>query len=593
MVGLVLAGRYRLLEKVGEGAMAVVYRAEDLLLGRTVALKLLRPEYAADPRRRAVFLQEARATARLVHPHVATVFDAGEAEGTPYLVMEFVEGVSLKTIIEQTAPLPVERALALASQILAALEAAHTHHLVHCDVKPQNVLVAAADQVKVVDFGIARALDGWPRPAAEPALGTPAYAAPEQFAGQAVGPAADLYAVGTILFEMLTGRLPFVAETPEDLARRKTTEEPPDPRRLNPAIPAPVAALVRRALALDPAARFASATAFRQAVEGLRALSTQQTVPLPVVAPERTGGLGSVLLFGLAGLAVLGMAVALALFFQLWLTGQTRLPRLSPPGAPAVLDTPTPTSVAPTPPPPSPTPTVTLPALVGQPLDQARELVQRLGLRLVVREERPDETRPAGVVLAQWPEPGQGLAVGEAVQVVVSSGPPLVTVPDLLRQPYDAARASLEGLGLRVEARFEFHESVPAGLVAAQAPGPGERVPPGSPVLLTISRGRSPTPTPVPPTPTPAPTPTPTPALAPDEVIVPDLIRLPEAEAMRRITASGLMTTYNNYQTVDQVAPEARAFFLSVPPGHVVSQIPAPGTRVKKGTRVHLAIRKE
>jgi len=227
-----LNDRYRLIELVGAGGMAQVYQARDTLLERPVAVKLLRPQYAADEPFLARFIQEARSAANLSHPNVVAVYDVGEdtlpneATPRPYIVMEFVAGRDLKAIIEAEAPLSVERALDIAAQIAQALAHAHEAGLIHRDVKPQNVLVTGDGRVKVTDFGIARALATASISEAGVVLGTVHYLSPEQAAGDPATPLSDVYALGVVLYEMLAGQLPFTGETPAGRAGPRTRTEP-------------------------------------------------------------------------------------------------------------------------------------------------------------------------------------------------------------------------------------------------------------------------------------------------------------------------------------------------------------------------------
>lgn len=279
-----LNGRYQLLERVGSGGMAAVYRAQDLVLGRIVAVKLLHPSLTGD----AVFLEnfkrEAHAAANLSHPNIVTVHDIGQDGDRHYIVMEFVEGQTLKQLIRQVGegrPLPIHRALDLAVQICAGLGYAHRAGLVHCDMKPQNVLVARDDRVKVTDFGIARAVTEVTGRASELVWGTPQYFAPEQATGEAATPASDVYSVGVMLFEMLTGRLPFTADSAAALALKHLHEPPPAVSALNPAVPAALEEIVNKVLAKDPAARYRTAGQFGRILDTYRRQRPDGATPPP------------------------------------------------------------------------------------------------------------------------------------------------------------------------------------------------------------------------------------------------------------------------------------------------------------------------
>ncbi len=245
----ILSDRYRLLVKVGEGGMAEVYRAQDTLLGRAVAVKLLRPQYNSESSFLVRFLQEAQAAAGLSHPNIVTVYDVGQDGDQRYIVMEYVEGVSLKEIILESAPFSVDRATDIGLQICRAVAVAHRAGLVHRDIKPQNVLFTGDGRVKVTDFGIARAL-GAPKNLTEQGTvwGTPHYISPEQASGEEVGPPSDVYSIGIVMFEMLTGRLPFEGPSSVAIAMKHVREPAPPVTRWNPGVPPELARLVARAL---------------------------------------------------------------------------------------------------------------------------------------------------------------------------------------------------------------------------------------------------------------------------------------------------------------------------------------------------------
>ena len=252
--------RYRLLSPIGAGGMAVVYKAQDLALGRLVAVKILREPLTGDPEFLSRFQQEARAAANLAHPNIVTVHDFGRDGGRNYIVMEYIEGRDLKTMIKDGSPFKIERALDLIIQICAGIGYAHRAGLVHCDVKPQNILVTADGRVKVTDFGIARALATLqPGETTDIVWGSPQYYSPEQAAGEVPTPASDVYSIGVVLYEMLAGRLPFVASTQQALAMMHLRDEPPRLTLFNPALPETLERIVHKVMAKEPAARYRTA----------------------------------------------------------------------------------------------------------------------------------------------------------------------------------------------------------------------------------------------------------------------------------------------------------------------------------------------
>jgi eukaryotic-like serine/threonine-protein kinase len=279
---IILNGRYRLISRVGAGGMSVVYKAQDLALGRLVAIKILHPSLTGDPQFLERFQREAQAAASLSHPNIVTVHDVGEDGDRHYIVMELVEGDDLKTVIRHWAPLPLNKALDLAIQICDGVGYAHRAGFVHCDVKPQNVLVTQDGWAKVADFGIARAISEATMSRSDLAWGTPHYFSPEQAAGLSATPASDVYAIGVILFEMLTGRLPFEAGSATALALKHLQDEPPSITDFNPAVPLPVAKIVAKVLSKEPAGRYRTANQLGQILDAYRTSGSEVTGAVPI-----------------------------------------------------------------------------------------------------------------------------------------------------------------------------------------------------------------------------------------------------------------------------------------------------------------------
>ena len=257
---IILNNRYQLEERLGSGGMAMVYRAHDLTLERAVAIKILRKDYSNDPEFRERFHLEAKAAANLSHPNIVTVHDFGLYKDRLFIVMEYVPGTDLKTILKQRGRLNIQEAIELITQASAGVGYAHRAGLIHCDIKPQNMLVTPEKRLKVLDFGIARALSAIsPDERTDIVWGSPQYFSPEQATGGAPSPASDVYSLGVIFFEMLTGKLPFVASTAQDLARQHRECLPPSPRKYNPSIPVPLEQIVLKILAKEPSARYRTA----------------------------------------------------------------------------------------------------------------------------------------------------------------------------------------------------------------------------------------------------------------------------------------------------------------------------------------------
>lgn len=256
----VLGNRYQLLQSLGTGGMAVVYRAYDLRLERPVAIKVLRQDYSQSDAFRERFRQEAKAAANLSHPNIVTVHDFGLDASRLYIVMEFVPGTDLKTILKERGHLDIDEAISLIVQACAGIGYAHRAGLVHCDVKPHNMLVTPDQRLKVTDFGIARALSSIaPDEKHDVVWGSPLYFSPEQAAGQAPSPASDVYSLGVVLYEMLTGQLPFNASDPVELARLHRESTPVEPRLLNAAIPPALDQIIMKVLSKEPSARYRTA----------------------------------------------------------------------------------------------------------------------------------------------------------------------------------------------------------------------------------------------------------------------------------------------------------------------------------------------
>ena len=288
-----LNGRYQLISVVGGGGMAQVYKSRDNILGRIVAIKVLREQYSTDAQFVARFRREAQAAANLAHPNIVNVYDVGQDGDTHYIVMEYINGESLKSYINRTSPLPIGKAISVAAQILAGLEYAHRSGLIHRDIKPQNVLITPDGAVKVTDFGIAKSVSDLGLTEAGLALGTAHYFSPEQAKGERVVPQSDIYAVGVTLYEMLTGRLPFESENVIGLAYKHISEEPPSARNLNPSVPPRLDAIILKSMAKDPQQRFGSAAEMEKALRAIQQGGQQPTVEVPVaqvnVQPRQRG----------------------------------------------------------------------------------------------------------------------------------------------------------------------------------------------------------------------------------------------------------------------------------------------------------------
>ncbi|HYU60841.1 MAG TPA: PASTA domain-containing protein [Solirubrobacterales bacterium] len=449
-------GRYRLLRRVGSGGMADVWCAEDTQLGRRVALKMLHERFAQDREFVERFRREASSAAGLQHPNVVGVFDRGEFDGTYYIAMEYVEGSSLKDLIRRG--MSVEEAVEVTRQVLAAARFAHSNGIIHRDLKPQNVLVDRDGRARVTDFGIARAGASEITQAGS-VMGTAQYLSPEQAQGLPVTAASDLYSIGVLLYEALCGRVPFEGDSAVAVALKQVSEQPLPPSRINPSVPPALDAVVLKALAKDPANRFASADEFAAALDAAQVDPTTSPVrdterfapvppPPPPEQPYEEGRRGwrwailAILVLALAGLAVWAL---------------TR---------PA---------------------DVTVPSVLGEQQNTATQILEAKGFDVDVEEFESDA--PPGEVVEQDPRAGEEAEEGSTVTLSVSSGLGAAKVPDVAGQTERRATKALEGRGFVVETEEQFSTEVEAGLAIGTEPKAGSKLEGGSKVTLLVSKG--------------------------------------------------------------------------------------------------------
>ncbi|GAB4429531.1 MAG: Stk1 family PASTA domain-containing Ser/Thr kinase [Chloroflexi bacterium OHK40] len=512
----VLDGRYELERKIGEGGMARIYAGRDLRLNRRVAIKIPHSHYLSEPDFLERFRHEAQAAAMLTHPNIVDVYDVGRDGDIHYIVMEFVEGTDLKTIINREAPLAVARAVGLAQQIAAGLHAAHRAGMVHRDIKPQNVIVTPDGRAHITDFGVAKSHLSTALTETGVSFGTVDYLSPEQAQGRPATPQSDVYALGVVLYEMLTGRLPFTGDSSVAVAMKHVTEPPPPPRRLNPQIPLGLEALVLRALAKDPSQRPQGAQQFAQLLASYDQVAQQETVinpalprsaapaaqprpqpamagtgrvpippprPTPVRAPRQDGLGCGVFLVGMLVLAgVLGLAALVS-------SGALGQLIAGPGGGGSSGGQAFPTAtLAPGAPTTTVEQTVAVPDLAGLTGDTADATLRQSRL-VPVRQERNDPVIAFSQVISQEVPPGTMLLPGQPVTYTVSLGPLLVEMPDVTRTPITFARDRLVTAGFPVEVVEEPSTTVDAGYVIAQAPSAGLRVPQGTVATIRVSRG--------------------------------------------------------------------------------------------------------
>jgi serine/threonine-protein kinase len=453
-------GRYRVGRRLGEGGMAIVFLGHDLLLGRDVAIKTLRPQYAADPAFRARFERESRAAASLSHPNIIDVHDVGDEDGTPYLVMELVRGQTLKEIIAADAPFHPDDVAELLAQIGGALDYAHARGYVHRDVKPGNILVDGHGRARLVDFGIAKGLADADLTEQGSGLGTVGYISPEQAEGLMATPASDVYSVGVVAYERLTGELPFSAETPVGLAMRHVNDPVLPPSRHIPGLAPQVDAVVLRALDKDPTRRWPSVVDFSRALRDWQQGAPRQAEVFeqPTSPPPR----GS-----LAPTIVILVLVIGALAALLW-TGFRNLPTTPANEAPATVLVP-------------PEPVITGEFDDDEPAGAAIEPT-----------DVPQQDVPV-IVPQQDVAPRTAPTIAPAADTTTAQAQDSVTVPNLVGLTISGATQALGPLGLRiVPGQPMFTDSIPFNAVAAQDPPAGTVVSAGESIRVSLSRGPSP-----------------------------------------------------------------------------------------------------
>lgn len=535
MTGKVLNSRYRLEQLIGTGGMADVYRATDTLLGRTVAVKILHPHYAKDPVFIERFRQEAQAAANLNQPNIVNVFDWGIEEDVYYIVMEYVEGLDLKDIILRGGPLLPERAVEIAMSISLALDAAHARGIVHRDIKPQNVIITRDNRVMVMDFGIARAAGGSAMTQTGTIMGTPQYISPEQAQGRTADPRSDLYSLGVVLFEMLTGKVPFDGDNPVAIAYKHVREDPLPPSMLNPDISPELESVVMKSLAKNPENRYQSALEMRADLE--RCLEGAPVYATPVLPPEEAaGGAGGTRQY--AGYAQ-GPRPARRSRAWLWVLVIAVLVAGAGVGVWAIVRSTGGTQV---------------PDLTGQGENAAKRMLTDAGLEPGNVSRDYSETVPKGSVMAQNPKAGSRVSKSMKVDIVVSKGQSLVTVPDCRGLSLDDAKTKIEEADLKAgSVNEEYGASVPAGKVSSQEPAPGERAAVGSTVALAVSKG-------------------------PEMVVVPNVVGQAKDAAVQQLKDKGLEAQ------VQEVTDAAKT------EGTVFEQNPAAGQSVAKGGKVTISV---
>lgn len=550
-----LDNRYEIIRRLGSGGMADVYLARDTQLGRQVAIKVLYKRYARDEEFVARFRREAQSAAALNHPHIVSIYDRGEAEDSYYIAMEYLEGRSLKDVINEEGPLEPARSIDYAEQMLRALQFAHENNVIHRDIKPHNIVINDRGQLKVTDFGIARAGSSPSVTETGSIIGTAQYLSPEQAKGKAVEQSSDLYSLGIVLYEMLTGRVPFEGENPVAIALKHLSDEPVPPQALVPDIPDNLNAVVMRALAKDPRDRYPGAEEFLADLERCRQ-DLPVVAPLPADDTARTSVISAAavaaaaddrgvttvtrassasveqkksarrkkIIYALIALIAL-IAIAAGVYFLAFAQNAG---------------------------------TIEVPDVVGLERAQAEDAIRALKLKPELEAEENSETVPAGRVIRQNPEKGAKLKENGTVRLVISRGSSKVAVPDIMGQTAAFAESKLREAGLNPDRQPDvFSETAPEGSIISQDPAAGTPVQKGSSVKYVVSKGAQP----------------------PKEVNVPDLKNLTVDQASARLAQEGLVLGTTTEQYSETVGVDK-----------VISQSPGAGQKATEGSSVNVVI---
>lgn len=490
--GLILDNRYKIISKIGVGGMADVFKGEDTLLGRPVAVKILHSNFAGDDDFVARFKREAQAAGKLSHPNIVSMYDVGFDQGYHYIVMEYIEGETLKEYITRHERISIDNAVKFTIAIAEGLEHAHAMGIVHCDIKPHNVLITKQGRIKVTDFGIARAMNaGTTMMYTNSIMGSAHYLSPEQASGKPVNGSTDIYSLGAVLYEMLTGRVPYEGETPISVALKHVRERLIPPTRYNPSIPTLLEAAVIKALAKRPEDRFSNITemiaalrmsqGFVNSNSGRRAphdFGTQVLTPVPETSygetddddevyyggePTQEGWMAKLsrlpqkyILLGAFIVFLLAFVWAFLSFGNFWSNA-----------------------------------TVDVPNVVGKQVTVAKHILEDNHLRVSVSEvSNPDV--PAGQVISQSPEANEQVKEQRTVHLVVSKGVGDITMPDITGMTIDQARSRLKNLGLVIgKISAGTDDSKEDGVILMQSPPGDSKVTKGATVDITVNRVKS------------------------------------------------------------------------------------------------------
>lgn len=554
MIGKVVNDRYELTEILGEGGMALVYKAKDQILDRWVALKILRPQLVSDKEFVKRFHREAKSVARISHPNVVNIYDIGQDGDIHYLVMENIQEGNLKEKIQKKGILDPSEALHIAIQICEALVVAHRNNVVHCDIKPHNILLTSEGGVKVTDFGIARAVNSATLAQTETVIGTAHYFSPEQARGGLINASSDLYSLGVVLYEMLTGQVPFRGDSPISVALKHLNEEPLPPSQLKDSLSKRIDKLVMKALAKDPSKRFANASEMLTALKNVAKtcspkvlveaeLDSDSTQVLPRLRNQRVKNKEAAVskeasqeskrskfatqLFKYATIFILVIVVlGVAGFWALY--RYTKVP------------------------------IVEVPDFLGLSEEKASDLAKDSGLRIIFNDfQISSPTVPENHVVSQDIDSGKEVKKNRVIFLTLSKGATMTTVPDFFNKDMRQIVVALNEADLiKGEIRYEFTTKVPKDRVISQSPLANEEVKSGSAVDLILSKGSEPV-----------------------TGTIPNLIGLNREEAERRILEA-------NFVLGNLTEEETNRF----PAELIAGQDPKPGDQIAEGTPISLVM---
>jgi beta-lactam-binding protein with PASTA domain/predicted Ser/Thr protein kinase len=478
----VFGDRYEVEGRIGAGGMAEVWRGHDRVLNRTVAIKTLLPQFARDASFVDRFRREAQAAARLNHPGIVSVYDSGTDGDTPYIVMHLIEGRTLADFLESGKTLPPMQAAKIAEEVAEALAAAHAQGVIHRDIKPANIMITRDGKVLVMDFGIARLISGpETAPQTSAVMGTASYLSPEQAQGHSVDARTDIYSLGVVLYEMLTGRPPFTGDSPMAIAYKQVNATPEAPSSANPGVPPELDAVVMRALSKNPANRYQTGKEFADDLERARTGGQVMATPLLPASGEATqvisrpqptsvlppmqdepGGSRKAWVGALLAILIMALLAAGAYLVVTMLTDD---------GGEDL---------------------VAVPDLVGRTESEAEDLLEAQGLSVGERKIRRTDTVPPGQIVEQNPLPERQVQTGSEVDIWVSAPPRLFVVPSLIGGRIEDAQAELEAANLVLgEQTRQNDQEIPEGEIISQDPPAGEEVPKDTPVDVVVSAGPS------------------------------------------------------------------------------------------------------